>query len=63
MLDTWYEWKAKESGTHFALEAAVCPSDALAANNESQGTLHNTLDNLNGLFIMNIKATWITLQG
>lgn len=55
MLDTWNEWKAKESG--------ICPPDGLTANHQWKGTLHNTRNYLNGLFIMNIKATWITLQG
>lgn len=47
----------------YALEAViVCPPDDSTAYNQGQDTMHNTRGNLNGLFIMNIKASWITLH-
>lgn len=49
--------------TVYALEAViVCPDDSTAYD-QGQDTMHNTRGNLNGLFIMNIKASWITLHG
>lgn len=44
MLDTLNEWKAKDSGADFALEADIMCPDALTAQNQGKGSLHNTRD-------------------
>lgn len=50
MLDTWNEWRAKESGTDSAEEAVkVCPPDVLTDYNQGRGTLNNTREELIGL--------------